>query len=311
MGDMVLALPACGLIKKYYPDCKISVLGRTYTKSIAMACAHIDGFVNIDDWKTMTPDEITQSLQAPGFDTVLHLYLDSITMSACKKATIPYRVGLMNKKVYWEYCNRLFFLRKKKSNLSEAQLNIKFLPSIGIQEFPPRNEVYRYYGFSKIQVLDEQYQKLLDPNKKNLILHPLSHKNAKEWGLHNFSSLLNTLDPAAWKIFITGSEKEKEALADWIHSHQQQVTDLTGRFNTDQLIAFIASCDGLIASSTGPLHIAAATGINTLGLYEDRWQKRGERWGPIGKNADFLQCTEGNMDTITPARVYERMQSWK
>jgi len=46
MGDVILAMPVCGLIKKHYPGCKVSFLGRTYTRDVASCCAHIDEFLN-------------------------------------------------------------------------------------------------------------------------------------------------------------------------------------------------------------------------------------------------------------------------
>src|SRR6187549_1391010 len=97
MGDVILALPVCGLIKKYYPECKVTFLGRSYTKSIAMACVHVDGFVNRDDWNSMTAQQISDSLRAQEFDIVLHLLPDKVTISACGNAKIKLRVGAMNR----------------------------------------------------------------------------------------------------------------------------------------------------------------------------------------------------------------------
>lgn len=310
MGDVILALPVCGLIKKYYPGCKVSFLGRSYTKSIALTSIHVDGFVNRDDWNSMTQNEIAQSLQDLQIDTVVHMLPAIEVIKACYDAKIKIRIGGMNKLDYLRYCNRIVRYSRKKSRLSEAQLNTKLLSAIGINEVPARNEIHKYYGFSKIAELESRYSELLDKNKLNLIIHPLSNKNAKEWGLHNFSSLIHELIKMKVKIFITGSEKEKETLAPWVEKHHSQITDLTGALNTKQLISFINAADGLIASSTGPVHIAAACGINTLGLYENRWIKRGERWGPIGVNASFIESTADNMDTISPGMVMEKIEQW-
>lgn len=311
MGDVILALPLCGILKKYYPDCKIIFLGRTYTKSIVNACIHIDKFMDRDDWNSMTQDEISSSLHAQNIDTVLHLLPDKEVIKTCWQAKIKTRIGGINKIFYWRYCNKLVPFSRKKSRLSEAQLNIKLLRALKIKEIPTRTEIPAYYGFSRIPALESKFKELLVPDKFNLVIHPLSNKNAKEWGLHNFSELLKLAEDKKYRIFITGSEKEKPILADWINSHKDVVHDLTGALNTDQLIAFIAAADGLIASSTGPVHIAAAAGINTLGLYENRWIKRGERWGPIGIKAGFLECVNDDMDTISAEMVYEKINNWK
>lgn len=310
MGDVILALPVCGLIKKYYPSCKVTFLGRTYTKSIALTSIYVDEFLNYDEWHNKSSGEITDYLKAQKIDTVIHLVSVTRVLKECWNAKIKLRVGGTNKLPYWLYCNRLIPFSRKRARLSESQLNIKLLRAINIKERPQRNEVYKYYGFTNIAALDNDKQHLIDPEKFNIILHPLSNKNAKEWGLQNFSALIKLIERKNFKIFITGSEKEKELLSPWLQQHKNEVTDLTGMLNTDQLIAFIAATDGLIASSTGPIHIAAAAGIQTLGLYEDKWTKRGERWGPIGKNADFIQCINKDMNTITPIMVYTKIKEW-
>ena len=311
MGDVILALPVCGLIKRYYPECKVTFLGRTYTSSIAKCSIHVDEFMNRDEWNNMNAEEISTSLSARQFDTVIHLLPAKDVLKICRNAKIKVRIGGMNKPIYWKCCNRIVPFSRKRSRLSEAQLNMKLLKAVNINELPLRNEVYNYYGFSKIPLLKTELKNLLHPGKFNLILHPLSNKNAKEWGLHNFSALIKIIDQTKFNIFITGSQSEKETLTSWLKLHNGLITDLTGKLDTDQLIAFIKACDGLVASSTGPVHIAAATGINTLGLYENKWTKRGERWGPIGKKAGFLECINDDMDTITVEMVYDKIRDWK
>lgn len=311
MGDVVLALPVCGLLKKYFPGSTISFLGKSYTKSVAMCCTHVDHFMNRDDWEGLSKHEINEIINAANIDTVIHLLPDVPSIIACANAGIKWRIGARNKILYWRYCNRLVHVRRSKSRLSEAQLNIKLLQALNIPEFPSREEVYKYYGFTRIPPLDINTRQQFDANKFNLIIHPLSSKiNAREWGLANVSALIKQIDLTRFKIFITGSVEEKTLLATWLLEQGDAITDVTGKFNIAQLISFISNADGLIASSTGPLHVAAATGIHTLGLYEDRWTKRGERWGPIGEKADYLQCVNDDMNTITPAMVYKRINAW-
>ena len=85
-------------------------------------------------------------------------------------------------------------------------------------------------------------------------------------------------------IYLTGTEAEGEC----IHSEIPEifllphVSDVTGKFS---LPRFIGLSDGLVAASTGPLHIAAASGVFCLGLFPSQKPIYAERWGPIGKKA--------------------------
>ena len=310
MGDVILAMPVCGLIKEYYPAVKIYFLGRTYTRPVAMCCEHIDDFINYDEWDKKTPEEISHFLHEKKIDTVVHLLQERNAIKICWQAEIKNRIGQGNILKNWWYCNKVVKMSRKKSLLHEAQLNIKLLKPLGIKEKLTLPEIPKYYGLTRITLLEKAYSDLLKKDKFNLIIHPLSNKNAKEWGLHNFKELIRGIDKNKTRIFITGSPKEKEVLADWMLSVKDEVTDLTGLLSTEQLIAFIAAADGLIAASTGPVHIAAAAGLHTLGLYEDRWSKRGDRWGPVGIKASFLQCTDKDMDTIKPQVVFAAITNW-
>jgi ADP-heptose:LPS heptosyltransferase len=62
------------------------------------------------------------------------------------------------------------------------------------------------------------------------------------------------------------------------------------------LISIIANCDLLIAASTGPLHIASALGIKTIGLYCHRPMNCSRHWGALGKNAANLEINKEYCD---------------
>jgi ADP-heptose:LPS heptosyltransferase len=50
-------------------------------------------------------------------------------------------------------------------------------------------------------------------------------------------------------------------------------------------MTFISKADGLVAASTGPLHLAAALGIPALGIYPPIRPMHPGRWAPVGPNA--------------------------
>jgi ADP-heptose:LPS heptosyltransferase len=66
------------------------------------------------------------------------------------------------------------------------------------------------------------------------------------------------------------------------------LVDLTGKLDLRQLISFISAADGMVAASTGPLHIAAALNKFALGLYAPMRPIHAGRWAPVGKNAAYL-----------------------
>ena len=78
------------------------------------------------------------------------------------------------------------------------------------------------------------------------------------------------------------------ALQSHIRSWGSDVTDITGMMPLAQFIAFINKADGLVAASTGPLHIAAALGKVAVGLYAPMRPIHPGRWAPLGPRAGYL-----------------------
>ncbi len=310
VGDVILAFPVCGLIKEYFPDCKVSFLGRTYTREIAMSSIFVDDFVNQDELTGLSEDESVARLSKLNIDTIVFLRPDKGLAKIAKKAGIKLRIGTTHRVYHWYTCNKLVRLSRKNSPLHEAQLNLKLLKGVNIKRKLTLSEIPAYYGLKRVEPVMDEYRQLISEDKFNLILHPKSHGNSLEWRLQNFTSLIQKLDPAKFRIFISGSRKENEILKPWIEEQGDRVTNICGKLSLTQFISFINSADGLIAASTGPLHIAAASGIHALGLYTDIKTKDAGRWGPIGEKAEYLQCKHADMDTITVDMVYEKVTKW-
>lgn len=305
IGDVILTLPMAGIIKEKYPDCKIYFLGKTYTKSIIELSQHVDEFLNWDEiQKRENPLVEFEKIEA---DTIVHVFPNKKVAELAKKAKIKNRIGTLGRIPHVFTCNKKVYFSRKKSNLHEAQLNLKLLSPIGITYIFDRDEIPKYYGFQVKNKLSEQLKELLDPNRFNLILHPKSQGSAKEWGLKNFQELISILPQNQFKIFISGTEAEKKLIGNELELTQPNVVSLLGKLSLDEFISFINSADGLIAASTGPLHIASSLGINAIGLYSSRRPIHPGRWSPLGENAQAVvfdenceQCVKGeSCDCIT------------
>jgi ADP-heptose:LPS heptosyltransferase len=65
-----------------------------------------------------------------------------------------------------------------------------------------------------------------------------------------------------------------------------------GQDTLSEYINRIKSAAGLIASGTGPLHIASLTGCASVGLFPPRKNINQQRWGGIGRNSCNLQKSQ-------------------
>ncbi|WP_347157163.1 glycosyltransferase family 9 protein [Pontibacter chitinilyticus] len=324
IGDVVLTLPMCGWLKKKLPGCRIIFLGATYTQPVIACCEHVDQFLNKDTLNALPEEEQVRLLQAQHIDAVIHVFPDRTFARLAKKASIPLRVGTRNRWFHWLTCNKLVKLSRKNSPYHESQLNMFLLEGIGIHEFPPLAEVYQYTGFTKIAPLPAWLQQELQKQQEqqlHVILHPKSRGNGREWGLDKYAALARRLQEAGHVIFITGSGAEHELLKDWLKEQVPFARDLTGKLSLTEFISLAHAADGLVASGTGTLHIAAATGSHALGLFPPVRPVHPGRWAPIGEKATYLVTEEGCtncadparctcMEQITVAQVFEQVQAW-
>lgn len=287
IGDVILTLPMATLLKQLLPGCTVIFLGSSYTKDIVACCPDVDEFY---DWKTADLADIKA-------DTIIHVLPRPELAKAARRAKIQNRVGTTNRLYHWWTCNWLIRLSRKNSDLHEAQLNLKLLGFMeGVKKEYSLQEVVGLMNFKSAKASCDAVQ-YIDNQKFNLILHPKSKGSAREWGLDNFKRLIEILPADSFKIFICGTENEGAMVRDALLSTPRENTvDLTGKLSLADYIAFIDHCDGLVAASTGPLHIAAALGKHALGLYPPIRPMHPGRWACIGKNAKVFvtdrQCDE-------------------
>ena len=76
-------------------------------------------------------------------------------------------------------------------------------------------------------------------------------------------------------------------------------TDAVGTLTLDELTEGLGQAQCVVASSTGPLHIASAQGTPTVGLYRGDAPFWPERWAPLGEG-EVLKTSrilpEGGLD---------------
>lgn len=310
IGDVTLTLPMCGYLKHLLPHAKIIFLGRTYTAPVIACSESIDEFLNYDEIKALEPYYQIDFLKSKAFDIILHVFPNKEIASLARKAGIPVRIGTLNRVYHWFTCNKLIKLSRRNSLLHEAQLNIIFLKSFGLKTIPLLNDLAKYYNFIPPDILPEAFIQKINKDKFNLIIHPKSHGSGKEWSLDNYASLIKQLPEQAFQIIVTGSQKEKVILKDWISSLPKHVIDLTGQMTLSELISFISRVNGLLAAGTGPLHLSALAGIHTLGLFPKDRAINAKRWAPIGNKAEFIESTGNDLNEISPESVCRRITLW-
>jgi lipopolysaccharide heptosyltransferase II len=316
IGDVVLSLPIASILKKHFPECKVSFLLRNYTKPLAENNPFIDEVITLveTNGKPSIPANVAQLrnrfdaciVAFPTYPIALILFLSNIT----NRIGTGYRLYsfLFNKKIYEH---------RKFGEHHELEFNVRLLQLLGINE--EINEENVSFGLTSSKENKEKVfaeLKSLGVNKKRpiVIVHPGSGGSAIDLPIDKMKEVVKLIAQEPVEILITGSKAEKELCQSLTVS--KGVINVAGKFNLRELIALIDQSDLLIANSTGPIHIAAALGKNVIGFYPKVVTCASKRWGPYtNKKIIFsptIDCTDcipkqckklNCMDSINPAKV--------
>ncbi|MBC7446775.1 MAG: glycosyltransferase family 9 protein [Hymenobacteraceae bacterium] len=298
IGDVVLTLPMAGWLKQQHPGCRVVFLGRAYTAAVIAACAHVDAFVDADELRALPPAAQVARVRALALDVWIHALPDRHLARLAQRAGVSVRVGTNRRWWHWLTCNRLVSLSRKNSDLHEAELNLRLLAGVGITEFPALAAIPALYGLTHVAPMTATVRALLGPapapGRLWVVLHPKSRGSGREWPLTHYAALARGLHAAGHRVLLSGSATEADLLTDFRRENAAFLTDLTGRLTLSELLAVLREADALVASGTGPLHLAAALGRRAVGLFPPLRPIHPGRWGALGERAVSL---------ITPART--------
>lgn len=120
-----------------------------------------------------------------------------------------------------------------------------------------------------------------------IVIHPGMGGSALNWPSHLYLSLITLLVELGKKVVITGTKADEPWLKDLEGpiKGKSGVHWLVGQLDLQALIYVLGKSQAVVAPSTGVLHLAASTGVKTLGIYSPIRVQTPIRWGPRGKQA--------------------------
>lgn len=325
LGDVVTALPIAGALKQAIPTARIHFIGTAYTRPLLDACAHVDEFLDFD--QVLADPTLLSQVEA---DVFINPYPHYGLARVAARAGIPCRIGNLRRPRSIPYCNRFVSYGRAHSQDHTVTINLKTLQALGIQVGSERNDLQPLYGLVRTLTLSETLQSQRDRQRFNLVLHPKSGGEGREWPLAHFAALIRSLPMDRFNIFLTGTAAERE----WVYRHNPSllqnvdVVDLMGQLQLSEFIAFLRTMDGIVASGTGPVHIGAAVGLHALGIFPPTININAMRWAPVGPRAEFLEqsaCPKSQARVcsmqplgppcactaaVKPEQVRERLLKW-
>lgn len=322
LGDFMLAWPALALLKRSLPQCELSVLVPAYTQSLAEVCPWVD--------HVLTDPQNLDQVNRQHFDAVLTLFSTGRIGWQVFKGRIPIRFAPATKWAQVFY-NHTVVQRRSRSekpefvyNLELASALIEFLGHKPTQSLSP----YWPMNADEKNALREQLANTLglDVARPWFFLHSGSGGSANNLSIDQYAQLVISMHQQL--------QQEQRKLPQWVltcgpgeegsvESLRQHIPDDVECVlyrSTQGLDAFaksIATAQLMVAGSTGPLHIAGALDVPTVGFFPAKRSATPLRWRPCnseGRTISFSPELHGkgltNMSTIDVSVCAQRIVSW-
>ena len=284
IGDTLLTLPVVKPIKERWPDCKIDFLARTYTHPILKNVKEIGQILNYDPEGVHRGIRghqlLATEIQQQNYEAAILFYPRFGLTSALWWAGIPRRIGTSHRWYSFLLTDRVHQSRKECLK-HEAEYNLDLLEPL-IQDLPSKIPQFRLAIPEKTK---RELQEILTANDilgKYIVVHPGNGDSAPNLSLDQYRTIIQQISLSGIRVVLTGVNSEKEyneSLKSDLSTNN--IKDLTGTLNLEQMIALLSEACGLITTSTGPAHIASSVGTPVATFYCPAIPHTPDRWGPL------------------------------
>lgn len=292
LGDFMLAWPALALLKQSIPDALITLLVPSYTRELAEVCPWADEVIQ-------DPEELYKATGA-NFDAVLTLFSTGRIGWQVFKGRIPLRVAPATKLAQVFY-NKRVVQRRSRSEKPEYVYNLE-LAELLIESLGPEPvSISAPFWPRDMQLRAEQRKKLADdlninPADEWFFVHAGSGGSANNLSTDQYTKLIKEVSanvdqgsgPVSWLLTCGPGEKERaEAISANLDTNIR-VSVFESKAGLEKFADCLLCADLLIAGSTGPLHLAGAMNVPTVGFYPARRSATALRWRPCNSEGRTL-----------------------
>ncbi len=263
IGDILLTTPVLPNLKAAFPDAEINFLTLRHSRDILIDNPYLSRAFTYD------PSEdkswcLIKNIRMQKYDLVIDLFGNPRTAFITFMSGASYRFGFKFRLRDYAYNIKV---KGRGGEVHNVEFNLDALraldiPIVSKKLFLPVNIVHREFAeeFIKSNNLD---------SKKIIGISKTGGWESKRYKPDDYIELINRLNEIydVNFILIWGNQKEKEN-CEYIKSkitkgNAYLIPDSPVRY----LGAIISKCDMIIGNDSGPLHIAVAVGVPTLGIY--------------------------------------------
>ncbi len=267
LGDILFSMPFIRAIRKAFPEAYIScVVVPRYAELLTNNPWINDVHALSDNNKISSIREkiaFIRMIKKENYDTCFLLKPSSSKAVMAALAGIPERIGFAGKKAP--------LTREVDMPPAGVHRVDQLLSLAGPVGVTRADGTYEYFfPGENDQKADALLHKVGGGVSRIAAINPGGNWNPKRWPAENFIKLAKMLiaNFQNLEVMVTGAQKDMD-LTDSIVEKvgDKRCYSLAGKTKLNELAALFKKCDLVISSDSGPLHLASAMEITTIGLF--------------------------------------------
>ena len=271
IGDIILTTPAIRNVRSAFPEAFIAYLGDKEAVSLLRGNPHLNEIIPFDFGLPAIIEQtrVMLLLRKRKFDLVVDLFGNPRSALITRASGAPVRVGPER-----HGRGRLYTIQVHDDGRPKSAIafHYQYLAAAGIPTLPARTEIFLDESEHRearifLRWLGADGAGSPDVGKPIIGMHPGGTWPAKRWFPERFAELADLIAARlSAQVILTVGSKE-EAIASAVAKHATSSVKVLSVLPLRQLAAVIAQCKVFISNDAGPMHIAAALGVPTIGLF--------------------------------------------
>ncbi len=297
VGDVVYITPMIREIRKTFPDAFIAVLTQPHTGKLMLNNPNLNAAIT-DDLRKETFWKVVKELRKYRFTDGLLMMPTERAAYQMFLAGIKNRVGVGHK-LYEIITGMQSVSRNKYIPLRhEADYCMDLARFIGVKTGNIIPEIFLSEE-ERNQGGDILIDLGINEEDKKIFIHSGSLQSAPNWSEGKYLSLigklLGELKSKNIRILLTAREMSEGFRTKALSLNPERVKDITGSIeDLRDFIKVISKADVFFAPSTGPLHIADALNIKTVGLFCHRPMSCAKHHGILNERSVNIEVSDIN-----------------
>lgn len=289
LGDMILTLPMCNVLKHEYPHAHITIIARKENSALLSRCSYaFDTIIYEEEYEQWDVWTIARILRNNAIEMVYFPRPRFEEICAAWVARVSIRVGSAYR-WYSLFLNYKVHDHRREATFHELEYNIRLIEYFTKKKYPKQSLLQPTIDEQERINIRSKLSSIAQKQLQNIIIiHPGSRGSSVDWSVENFGQLAQQLASFdTYTLVITGTKPEYEKCA-LVSKHSPQALNLCGLLSLHEVMALLCESSLLIANSTGILHLATALHTPVIGLYPNDPSLCSRRWGPYSAHAAVL-----------------------